>query len=79
MSVLYLSRSNDFNTLCVDVTNEGATVVAFGLDAQAFVEIDLTDTERLLLAAALLRDKETVSRTSEASATVEKTEGGENE
>jgi hypothetical protein len=71
MSVLYLSRLKDYNTLSVDVTNEGATIAAFGLDAAAFVEIELTDDERLLLAASLLRDKEVVSRTSDGTAIVQ--------
>ena len=76
MKTIYL-RSQEFSTLAIDLTPDGAEVAGYGEAAEAFFSLELTDAERLLLAAALLRDKETVSRTSEASATVE--QGGENE
>ena len=76
MKTIYL-RSQEFSTLAIDVTPDGAEVAGYGEAAEAFFSLELTDTERLLLAASLLRDGETVSRTSEASATVE--QGGENE
>jgi len=78
MKTIYL-RSQEFSTLAIDVEPDGAEVAGYGEAAEAFFSLELTDAERLLLVAALLRDKETVSRTSEASATVEKTEGGEDE
>jgi len=59
MKTLYL-RSQEFATLAIDLTPDGAEVAGYGEAADAFFSLDLTDTERLLLAAALLRDGETV-------------------
>jgi len=79
VSVIHLSQENEYNSLVIDVAPDGATVYAFGEAVDAFAQFTLTDAERLVFAASLLRDKETVTRESEASARVETTKGGTDE
>jgi hypothetical protein len=60
MKTIYLAARNEFATLGIDLTPEGAEVAGYGEAEDAFFALDLTDTERLLLAASLLRDGESV-------------------
>jgi len=55
-------QPQEYDTLTVELTPDGAEVVGHGDAADAFFLFTLTDTERLLLAAALLRTGEHVER-----------------
>jgi len=70
MKTIYLAGRNEFATLAIDLTPDGAEVAGYGEAADAFFSLDLTDAERLLLAASLLREGESV-RGGKESATVE--------
>jgi hypothetical protein len=70
MKTIYL-RSQEFATLAIDLTPDGAEVAGYGKAADAFFSLNLTDTERLLLAASLLRDGESVRGESDATARIE--------
>ena len=82
MTTIYLSGHNEFATLAIDLTPEGAEVAGYGEAAEAFFALDLTDDERLLLAAALLRPGEHVERLNEDVSEMrlmKKDEGGKDE
>jgi hypothetical protein len=65
MKTIYLAARNEFSTLGIDLTPDGAEVCGYGEAEDAFFVLELTDTERLLLAASLLRDGESVRGESE--------------
>jgi len=64
VKTIYL-RSQEFATLAIDLTPDGAEVAGYGEAAEAFFSLELTDAERLLLAASLLRPGERVDRLTE--------------
>jgi hypothetical protein len=76
MKTIYL-RSQEFATLAIDLTPDGAEVCGYGEAEDAFFALELTDTERLLLAASLLRDGESVRGESDATARMK--QGGQDE
>lgn len=61
MKTLYL-ESQEFATLTIELRPEGAEVSGYGDAEDAFFALKLTDTERLMFAAALLRTGEHVER-----------------
>lgn len=61
MKTIYLSGRNEFATLAIDLLPDGAEVAGYGEAAEAFFSLTLTDTERLLFAAALLKEGESVT------------------
>ena len=81
MTTLYLSGRNEFTTVTVDLTTDGAEVVGYGEAGDAFFALAFTDTERLLLAAALLRQGEHVERLTEDVSEMKRTkeQGGSDE
>ena len=60
MKTIYLAARNEFATLAIDLTPDGAEVAGYGEAADVYFALRLTDTERLLLAASLLREGENV-------------------
>jgi len=82
MTTIYLSGRNEFSTLAIDLTPDGAEVAGYGEAAEAFFSLDLTDAERLLLAAALLRAGEHVERLNDGVSELrrmKKEQGGQDE
>ena len=61
MKTIYLAGPV-YTTLTVDIDPDGAEVAGYGEATDAVFALRLTDTERLLLAAALLRTGEHVER-----------------
>jgi hypothetical protein len=61
-----------YTTLAIEVDEHGACVEGWGVGRPGeFFGLTLTDTERLLLAAALLREGESVTGVSEVAARME--------
>lgn len=65
MKVIYLEHAQQYTTLAVEVQPEGVDVAGYGDGTDAFFALDLTDTERLMFAASLLRPGEHVERLNE--------------
>ena len=59
MKTLYLAGPI-YTTLTIELDATEARIVGWGLGAGDFFGLALTDTERMLLAAALLREGESV-------------------
>jgi hypothetical protein len=64
-------------TLVVEVEEDGASVAGWGKGPGEYFGFGLTDTERLLFAASLLREGESVRGESETTATMK--QGGRDE